>query len=289
MKPFYCIIQVLIRPAIKEYISIGLLFGQEGEKPFLEFADDKIKVTKALLPKESWQLLAFAVQDLRTKFEHHPLTHQLGLFVAESSENYQKASEFTFGYLDYLSRYQNNLLRFSSPVEIDCEYSEKNFRKLFNNFVSNLIVKLDEPIFYKPLDKSRLELEFYPKIRKRINYHFRITKKYLPTIVASKTVDFIGRNDVPVVGEEIDYTAHHQKIERQVNGLYALVKAFEADKQMGGTYFAIGDEPPKELNKQWDIWNICRKSGIVQVVPMNETEIITNYMEIHNVQPFAII
>lgn len=287
MKPFYSIIQVLIRPAIKEYISIGLLFGSDGEKPFLALAEDKIKVAKALLPKDSWHLLTLAVQELRAKIEPQISENQFSLFVAEPPAHYQKSAEYTAGFVDYLSRYQNNLLRFSKPESIDIEFSKNHFLKLFNIYVSEHPLVVEEEIVKRPLIHNRLELEFYPKIQQRINYHFRITKKYLPTIVASKTVDFIGRNDVPVVGEEIDYSAHHQKIERQVNGLYALVKAFEADKQMGGTYFAIGDEPPKELNKQWDIWNISRKSGIIHVVPVDETKVITEYLEKHDVQPFV--
>jgi len=74
-------------------------------------------------------------------------------------------------------------------------------------------------------------------------------------------------------------------LSKDLNDMYALIKAFDA-ANITGKYYMVGDEPPKKADKQHEMWNTMRKSPFVTVVPIAETEQITDYLEEHNVRPY---
>jgi hypothetical protein len=287
MKPYYSIVQALIRPSIGEYISIGLVFGISGEKPFFKLSGDKIKAGKSLLPHNARPLFSLSIQDLLARYQ----AEDFETLYTPIGTRIEKPSSFpTISFLNYLSRYQNNLIRFSEPKEIDFDFSSETFCKLFEAYVAgeestdeDIIADMNQEVQSGSFVKLRTT--FYPRIANRVNQDYKITHSFLSTLPKPQTVNFIGRNDAIVLGQEIDFSGLPGQVGRQTTDLYALIKAFEYSKETNGSYFVIGQEPSRVDRKRWELWETIKKSNQIQFVDIDETERIVDYIFQHDVQP----
>ena len=120
MKNYYSIIFASIRPEIEEKISIGLLFWNETKKYF-EYSNKKLSLSGNLFSDNSYILL----KDSLTNIEH---TIDL------------KDKSLDKDYIDYLSKYNQNVLKWTSPKIIDLDVNKDNFKKLFSKLIDNSTV-----------------------------------------------------------------------------------------------------------------------------------------------------
>ena len=121
MKNYYSIIFASIRPEIEEKISIGLLFWNETKKYF-EYSNKKLSLSGNLFSDNSYILL----KDSLTNIEH---TIDL------------KDKSLDKDYIDYLSKYNQNVLKWTSPKIIDLDVNKDNFKKLFSKLIDNSTIK----------------------------------------------------------------------------------------------------------------------------------------------------
>src|SRR5690606_34104994 len=146
----------------------------------------------------------------------------------------------TESYINYLSRYSNNLIQFSEPKFIDIDFNPDNFKRLFEKYVYTYgqeagTVQI-EPIFEKV--KSQL----YPRIDTRVNLDMSLNATHFENLFAPIEVNFIGINETPVAGQAIDFGKKHYNLENDIARFVSLTKAIELKDRIKGQYFVLGRE-----------------------------------------------
>lgn len=271
----YSILQILLRPQIDEYLAVGLLLFDEGQVHFA-VSEDKVRAAKSLLSTGAGRLLSDSIRDIKRV-----------LSPSSSSDQGVRNSVFTQpAYLEYVSRYHNNLLRFTAPEFIRINPTPEHFSNLFHTLIFHAQSVPVLPLASaSPFDSLRNT--FYPRIRNRVNAGFTLTPSILPSLFVPTSVSFIGQNEVQVVGQEINFAKKAYNLGKDLNDMYALIKAFEADNKVDGKYFLLGNEPPTHSVKQHEMWVTMQNSPFVEVVPIAESERVSSYLEMHDVRPYV--
>ncbi|WP_158859679.1 hypothetical protein [Lunatibacter salilacus] len=278
MNTFYSNIFTSISPFSHERINLGLLLFQESGKSIVKFSSEKLSFIKQLLPEDSFKLLKI---QLKT-FEN---------LTGSKNEFELNYNQFSSSYIQYISDYTNNLISLTPPKQIDVEVNEVVFKKLYEQFVfkseiSGLKLKI------RPSILAEAKNSFIPKVKERVNVDYQLKASEFDFMVFNLQVDLIGKNDVPVLTQFVDFQGAFESIKRRINDYVSIIKPFEINEEgKVGKYFIIGQEPNKELGKQHSIWKNLMVSpliskSIVQVVHPNELDEVQEYFEKHDVKPF---
>lgn len=281
MNTFYSILYVPIRPALDEKVSIAL-FIRQGEKVMFHYSPNKLNIIKQLIPNEAFNLLKMSLrnmnqylQDMERKFDSNRLTLNDKDSIRFIGENY----------FNYLSKYSNNLLTYSEPKSIDVELTEEIYTKLFEKY----IFEMDLPVQKekKVTVHQRVRTVLFPKIKEHVNVDRHLTAREIHNLFAPTDVDFIGRNNVPVAGQTLDFQKSHHFLENDIARFIGLTKAFELNDEKSGKYYIIGTEPSKKkLPEQHLSWKTIHESSFLEFVPVNELDRIDVYMKTHDVKPY---
>lgn len=140
MKSHFSIISAYIRPEIGERISIGLVLVGKN-RVFIQFSKNKQSLLKGLLTTNTVSFLKDTIRQITTESERVN-QGESELFTEIIINN----SIFSEKYIEYLNRYSNNLLNFSSPSIIELEANEQLFGTLFKNMLMSLLSQLKSPI-----------------------------------------------------------------------------------------------------------------------------------------------
>ena len=116
MKTYYSIISVATKPQLNEKIHLGLLCVTP-QKSYFHFSKRKFKIISKLLNPQTQKLALSALQGIHNEINHI------------------KSDVATEGYLNYLSRYNNGLIQFSSSTKIDLMIDESMFHILFRKYI----------------------------------------------------------------------------------------------------------------------------------------------------------
>lgn len=90
----------------------------------------------------------------------------------------------------------------------------------------------------------------------------------------------MGKNEIEVFGQSIDFEKKNYSIEYTIGNLLQIKRAFPDAKQ-----FVIGFEPKKNLEVNHRIWENIRQISDFDYVDTSEVERITEYAIEHGVTP----
>lgn len=279
MKTYYTILYATLNPVIGEQIGVGLMLTGE-DNIFFDYSQTKLSYLNALLPKHANQLLKDALKNIRYTVDK--TREQKELNGLDLDIKGLKERVFTEQYIDYLSRYNKNLLSFSSPVQIDIKPSEENFNVLFEKYIYK------ETTSVKSIKKSiytNVEERLYPRIRGKVNLDADLSIQDIDTLAIPVQVNFIGKNEQPVAGKAIDFQSGNYHLEAKFGHFVSLIKAFD-DRKEKGKYYVIGNEPEKKYEKQHNLWKHIQKLHYLELISSNETDQIAEYIEKHDVRPY---
>lgn len=280
MNTYYAIIYTSISPLSHERINLGLLLFEEGGNSIVKFSPEKLSLIKQVLPDDSFKLLKVQLK----AFENQ---------MATKNDFSLDFKQFDSIFIQYLSNYTNNLISVTSPKKIDLEVTEGVFDKLYEMYIykSESTKTLIENTFSSLLEAKR---DFIPKVKERVNVDYQLKASQFDFMVFNLQVDMIGKNDVPVLTQFVDFQFGAEAIKHRINDYVSIIKPFEINRGKVGKFFIVGQEPDKGFKKQHIIWENLLDSplvskSIVQIVPPNELEEIHDYLEQHDVRPFDFI
>lgn len=279
MNTYYSVIFASVNSIISERLSIGIVMVEDNHVWF-RYSAKKLSLMRQFFTDEAFQLLKTSLKNIEStsKIFHNKeeITTELKLFDF-SDENHHA---FSLEYMRYLSRYCNSTVNFNEPVKIDIEASDDLFEHLYNEFV---FVETEETKKISSVESIKASL--YPSIKNHVNWDQCIETGNIPGLILPVEIDFIGKNEKPVVGKITDFNQPNYNLDASLAHLFVLMKALElSDKS--GNYFVIGNEPDKQYAKQHKTWQEVRSSKFLDFVPYNETWRVTEYMETHNVKPY---
>ncbi|MBS3777177.1 MAG: hypothetical protein KGY70_18420 [Bacteroidales bacterium] len=279
MKAFYSILYATLNPAIREQIGVGLILTGENNVIF-DYSRTKLSHINAFLPKSASRLLKDNLKNIQHTIDRTIDKNQQN--EMDISINGLKERVFTQQYIDYLSRYNKNLLSFSSPVQIDLEPSDENFRTLFDKYIFK---ESSEKRVVKESINTVIQTRLYPKIKGKVNLDADLNIQDLDTLAMPVHVNFIGKNGQPVVGKAIDFQSRNYDLLANFYDLISLIKAFD-EKNTKGKYFVIGDEPDKKSDVHHNLWKHISELKYMDLIPSSEMDQIAEFIEKENVQPF---
>jgi hypothetical protein len=274
MQTHFSILSASIRPEIQEQVAIGLLLVGSNSV-FFQTAKQKLAVVKELVPQQTSKYLKETLTQI-TQASIKENERLKGFFG--TSDIISKP--FSSGYLEYLSRYSNNLLVFSNPKTIELEANEVLFEMLFKKYIdeSGFIQKSSEP---RSFDSFRNL--FFPKVKSYFNIEQEITSEDVPDLVISLKVDLIGKNEIPVYAQTIDLERLNYHIQNDLAVILMLNRAFVNAKG-----FLVSSEPDKILfSHQHETWKTIKAWKESEYVDLSEYERIEEYATEHGVLPFV--
>lgn len=290
MSVYYSIIYVC--SALQERIAIGLILT-DGTTVLSKFSDYKINIITNFFDIRGQQLFKDEVQALKRGLskETRDYAHQQA-FAAKA-------------HLQKLSIYNNNLWTVSAPSDIMIDLNEDSLHRLFTTYISKiethisrketfdmrtesleLVNKIVSHRVIEMIDNP-LKTNFYPRIQERVDIEYVLKTKEFPTLFTNVKIDFIGLNEKIVVGQAIDFEQRRDYLNNTLSTIDTVQKAFQIDKKVNTMCYLIGNEPIKHDCAQHKLWEMAKKHPNITVVPIDEVEQISLYLENHDVKPYS--
>ena len=274
MKSHYSILSAVVRPEIQEKISIGLLLVST-DGIFCTFSKNKISVLHSLLDTSLFRFLNETIRQIDSAVLSENSKKET-LFA-----NSDHSTKFSLSYLSYMNRYSNNLINFSEPIEIDLPANDNLYSFLFKKYIDS-----SGSVQKKTKSVEKVKEEFYPKVKTYYNTDKEITTTEIPNLLMSVNVDIIGKNEIPVFGQIIDFERPVYNIRQDVAVLDFLMDAYGNDESYS---FLIGNEPDKiSYPKSHLAWKDLRKWSKFNYLPLDEIDRVKEYAEEHGVQPLFV-
>ena len=276
MKTFYSILSVVIRPEINEKLSVGLLLVDEKQVSFY-VSENKLSVIKKLVSNNIFKGIKSSIKFIEKTFmiKQNILSNPQQVLELNIED---KSDVFNYGYIDYLSQYNNNVIVFSKPVNINFEYSIELFQKLFQKLVDETAFDIKIEKTYSSVD--RFKRTFYPKAKKYFNIEQEINSIMYPKLIMPVKMDLMGKNEKEVFAQSIDMSKTLRSIENGIADLLLINRALPDAKQ-----FILSSEPDKSYEINHRIWNNIRGLNEFEYVDLSESEKITDYALKHGVIP----
>lgn len=278
MNTFYSVIFASINSIISERLSIGLVMVSDN-RVWFHYSTKKLSLMKQFFSDEAFQILKTSLKNIENTANSVSLdqTPRENLLFSFTSKNQHT---FSVEYLRYLSRYSNSTITFNEPVKIDIEASDVLFDHLYKEFV---FIETEELTKISSIETVKTQL--YPAIKKHVNWNRRIETGAIPGLIFPVELDFIGKNEKPVIGKITDFNQPNYHLDASLSNLFVLMKTLESNDQ-SGNYFVIGNEPDKQHSNQHKTWLEVRNSKFLQFVTHDETQRVAEYMETHDVKPY---
>lgn len=271
MKSYYSILSITPSAASKDSYAIGLVLADQ-QNIYHEFSYNKLSHLKKLFSSDAYLLIREKLKSLEKAIPNQVIDE-----LSKDSDHLR-----LMDYFSYMSGYANNLVQFSEPKVFSLEASADLFQKLFNDYVTfDKFGKKESLVDYT----SKFKNKKAPIIEPFVNLDYTITpSSFIPNVVAPFELDFIGKNGNLVSGEYIDF-------EKQVNHLYTILAKYldlvtlMHDYDRGGTFFVIGKEPPKSLEKNHLTWSQVRQRPNIEFVEFKEFDKVEQHLATGGVQP----
>ena len=275
MKTFYSIISLNTRPEINERLSVGMIMIFH-ERIYFHYSKQKLSIIQNLVGKETYKAALDYLKLIETAVAAQKVQIQSSTALNENVESkYDRL--FSKQYLEYLGRYNNNLISFGTINFIDLEATEQIFQTLF-------IKLIDKSAFLNIDDKVRaidvFKKEYYPKVKPYFNIEQEIDSTNYSSLITPVKVDLMGKNEIEVFAQSIDFEKKIQSIEFNIGNILQLHRAFPQSKQ-----FILGYEPNKQNEINHRTWINIRRVSDFQYVDISEAGIIEEYAISHSVTP----
>lgn len=274
MQSHFSILSVSIRPDIQEQVTIGLLLVGNDSVHF-RFSKNKLAIVRELLSQQANKYLKDTLRQISIAAlkENEKLK---GLFSGQETIS----KSYSVGYLEYLSRYSNNLVTFSTPKIIELESSKSLYETLFKKYI-------DEFAFIEKVSELRnfdnYRNNFFTKVQPYFNVEKEISSREVPGLILPVKVDLIGRNEKEVYAQAVDLERQNYHIQNDIAVLLMLHNALGMAKG-----FHISSEPDNKLfPSQHETWKSLKNFKDSEYVDLSEVQKIEDYAIKHGVEPLV--
>ena len=275
MNSFYTLIKVRTNQLSGDSLTIGVIVYNEF-KYQVEFSKQKISTAKSLIEIDN-KFFDLIVKEIKGKLEGCNQIYDAykdGLIEFESQINDK--------YFEYVSRYSNGLIEFTSPKYITVKNLEKDFKKIFSLFVDNSILTQDLNSEKKIIDEKfyhRIQTNLIEKVEKQVHTNLKIDKEIVPTLLNTFELDCIGKNGVLIGAKSISFNQSKETIHKNLNTYISIIAHLSKkyDKRLDiNQFFLIADEPSIN-SEEYRLWNTIRKEDdIIKVKTSEESSSIAD-------------
>jgi len=135
MRSFYSILSLNIKPEINERLSVGMIMIF-GEKVFFHYSKQKLSIIQRLVSKNVYKATLDYLKMLEQSVSNSEnLNVPNGNLRLKPTNKYDRI--FSEQYIEYLSRYNSNLVSFSNTNFIEAEASQQVFETIFRKLIDD--------------------------------------------------------------------------------------------------------------------------------------------------------
>lgn len=272
MKTFYSILSAVINSVSGEKISLGLLIS-DGNKSYFDYSNSRLSLLNSLIDKDNKKFIRQYLRSIENVIEKIDINQEQMTILDEVGKNLILNEP----YIDYLSIYNQNVVSFSKPVNIDVSVNKNVFSTLFAKFIDNETT-------VKNNIKSDIQIiknDFLPTVNDFYSIEKEITSKDFKNLLLPVSVDCFGKNDIYVIAQFFDLEKNINYIK---NDYYDFHQMSEVTKS--GKKFLVSHEPQKsKYPQQHYFWQEIRKQKKLTYLDISEKETIREYAVEHGVKP----
>lgn len=281
MMSYYSIISISSHSHLGERFNIGLICI-DGNQAFFHFSERKVKIISKLFTKNSEHLVKSTMNSIIKSVEDFNFENKNN---TELWEPYKEVEKLSLSYFNYLSRYNNNLIQFTAPKELDLDIDRPIFENLFQKYIYS-----DEEFNISQQnqvsDFDTFYAAFLSKARKYVNTNFKVTKDHISGLITPKKVDMIGKNGSFNLAHSVDFSTTFQTLNHHLDSFMYLALSSELAEDKKATCFLIGEEPKKD-SKNHKIWQSARELKEVEYIPFDERDRIIEHFRKEGVSPIV--
>jgi len=271
MKTFYSLIKIRTNQLSDDNVTIGLLLYNEMDFK-ISFSKSKMTVAKSLL-KSNNKIVDTVVKEITNSIEN----------FNENKSRYDDSlwhleNKFDAKYFDYLSKYSNGFLSFTSPKFIDTNNSSDSFNKMFRLFVDEkfgLELVNDEKKEIEQRFNERVERNLIQKVVEKVHTNYPFDNNLVPTLFNPFNMDCIGKNGVLIGAKSLSFTNTKETLHKNINTFISVIAHLSStyNKDMkDNKFFLIADEP-KFNSEEHKIWKQIHDSDtIIKLINSDESE-----------------
>lgn len=279
MTSYYSILSISSHSHLGERFNVGLLCVN-NDKAYFHFSETKLKIVSKLFTKSAELLIRSSMESIHKEvFDFN--AEQMGNKELFNQTKHKKNLSQT--YLTYLSRYNNNLVQFTAPDEIDLAIDQTIFESLFRKYIFN------DELFNRDLNKQVSQINtvyesFLRTAEKYVNTNFKVTSDIIAGLISPKKVDMFGKNGSFNLAHSIDFSLKPQSLTHHLDSFMYLALSSEMAEDKKASCFLIGNEPLKN-SPNHKIWQNVKELETVEYVPFDEREKIIQHFKKEGVTP----
>lgn len=219
MKTFLSILSIKTNNFSNEKIVVGLLAVSANEV-YYAYSKEKLKLLNKISNQENLSIFAETfLSQVKKKVTH---TNK-DKYKHQESFKFSK-SLFSEEYFKYLSDYNNGVLNFSEPFEINYNFSKLDFNKYYNNFVGE---SLDAKTKKENVSLHKKIKPYFKKegLNDKADLNYTLNSLNFKGILKDCQIPLITKNGNINALQAIDFEMHPNTI---TNNLYETKIIFDA-------------------------------------------------------------
>ena len=281
MNTFYSIVSLSSSSHLGERINIGLICLDE-KQVFFHYSKAKLSVVGSLFSSSAQDLAKSALTSVQQAAKDNAIQNERLLFDEED----KKSSHFSIAYLNYLNRYNNNLIQFSEPEPIQVTLNKEIFERLFQKFIFDTET-FDAPKKPRINNKTTAEYKsFLHQVSPFVNTNFRLSRDIIPDLIMPQQVDMIGKNGAYNIAHKIDFNTGGKTLTDNLNAFMHLAWITNQNSAKESKRFILGNEPAPN-SENHNLWKHVRDSKLIEYVPFDEREQILDHFQRTGVKPIV--
>jgi hypothetical protein len=272
MNTFYSIVSATINPLTDESIALGLLLSN-GRQSRYDFSTNRLSLVKNLVAYDQFRFIKDYLRSFHFIIEKLDKNHGAKPELDTLKENLI----INEPHISYMSTYGQNVVKISSPVQIDLSVNEPNFRKLFVKYIDRqeqTQTRVKKSIF-------QIKDDFAEKVKNNFTAERELSVDEFPGLALPVRVDLFGRNEQAVIVQFVD-------LERQINFIKTDFYDLEHINQTINKkiMFLVTQEPNRMIfPQQHHLWVQTRKDHKYNYTDLKDIDRIEEYAEEHGVIP----
>jgi len=183
------------------------------------------------------------------------------------------------GYIDYLSNYNQNIISFGKPMQIDLAIENEPFERLFTAMIK------EKAMVQNPIARHQIHTvkeTFIPSVENFYTPDFEITPGEFDTLAFPVKLDLLGKNEIPVFARFLDFEKAMNHIK---SDFFDIDQVLTAISDVKG--FVIASEPDRDhFRHQHVAWDRFRNKKEIEYLDLTEVERVREYALLHGVEPW---
>ena len=282
MNTFYSIIKVSPNNVAGDNVAIGIVLF-DGQKIRYYFSEKKKKIASKLIEDKSVDLNFLTKQFVYRFEEINKEKQDLQLF-------YKYGNFYESSYFDYLNRYSQGLVQFSSPFMVYDEIDDVKFSKIIQLVFNESEELATNRVELQTIDDRNFVIEkLILPVQEIVHTNYKFTKSNLPSIYFTFEMECIGLNGTLIGAKQLSFEKSKQTLDMNLGHYFTIISTLsnKYNKRLkDNDFFLISDEPSDIKSPEHEVWESFNSNELIKIIPSERAGDIANLILEKGAQKF---